>query len=142
MLYLYAFAGGGVLPSTTNCYRPRELPAVLATLQFVVTDRVETGREFASVDFYWCDCKDNCLWSPTHEELYMASIVMTPEGQRIKPIMMPGPSGASDECFLYDFNYIERVRRVWFRNGGADITPAPQPAPYSVRIPVLILTER
>jgi len=32
MINLRAFAGGGVLPSTTNCYKPREVPAVLATL--------------------------------------------------------------------------------------------------------------
>lgn len=133
-LKLRAQGGGHPSMPPPNCYRPAEVPAVLATLQFVIGEQLEPGPQFIPIDFYWCYCHENHLWSPEPRMMFSASQVMTAGGQLIEPTGIPGRSGASDECFYHGMGSIERCRNVWYQNGGVDLTMPQPPGRYSLRL--------
>ncbi len=134
VLGLRAQARGSSRDPLPACYRPDEFPAVLATLQFVVAEQIDPGQQFAKVDFYWCDCRDNFILSPNPRVLFSTSQVTTAGGLLIEPTGLPGMSGASDECFYFQQGSYERYRNVWYQNGGVDLTMPQPPGKYSLRL--------
>ncbi len=120
------------------CFTPPELPAVLARLQFVVTDSSITSEVFAPVRFYWHDCESNMIsWGADPDSVYHPAAVFDHNDQFIRPDTVPGFSGATPECYPSTDKYYERFRQVEYYNGGVHILPPPPPpvfSPYVVRI--------
>ncbi len=110
-------------PYYPSCFLPDSLPAVLFTMDFLVTDDRTWECQFVPISFFWCDCGDNVMVSRPGDTLFLSRFVYDSEGIDItQNDSFPTYFGAPSEC-LDDQN--PRIRLIDFYNGGVEIICPP-----------------
>jgi len=122
MVRIVALAETNNGPIHPSCFMSPP-PVTLATLTFLVTNDRGFECMFMPVRFFWYDCGDNTIATPSGDTLYLSRKVYDYAGMFVD-ITDPGygfPSyfGASDSCLTGD--KLKPMRFVDFRNGGVDI---------------------
>lgn len=106
-------------PYYPSCFLPDSLPAVLFTMDFLVTDDRTWECQFTPISFFWCDCGDNTLWSRNGDSLFVSRFVYDADGVDItQDDSLPTYFGAPSECLSDPHS---RIRLIDFYNGGVEI---------------------
>jgi hypothetical protein len=122
MLRLVSIAETNNGPYYPSCYLPDSLPAVLFTMDFLVTHDRTWECQFTPINFFWCDCGDNTIASRLGDTLFMSRFVYDPEGVDItQNDSFPTYFGAPSECLSDPHS---RIRLIDFYNGGIGIVCA------------------
>lgn len=109
-------------PYHPSCFLPDTLPAVLFTLDFVVTDNRQFECQFVPIRFYWMHCHDNVLSSRSGDSLFMSWLVYdTGKVVISQEDTLPTYFGAPSECLDDPYPRFQRIRLIDFYNGGVEI---------------------
>ncbi len=112
------------VPPAPACYLDAE-EAVLAALEFQVTDDFAYGCLLAPVKFYWENCEDNMYWSSSTDWIYVSDQVTDYDSHFgytniTEDDALPTLHGAPDSCAAITEGG-PRARWMDFFNGGSDI---------------------
>ena len=106
-------------PYYPSCFLPDSLPAVLFTIDFLVTDDRTWECLFVPISFFWCDCGDNVMVSRPGDTLFISRFVYDSAGVDItQDDSLPTYFGAPSECLSDPHS---RIRLIDFYNGGVEI---------------------
>ena len=109
-------------PYHPSCFLPDSLPAILFTMDFLVTDDRTWECQFVPISFFWCDCGDNILSSRYGDSLFVSRFVYDSGGVDItQNDSFPTYFGAPSECLSDPHS---RIRLIDFYNGGVGIVCA------------------
>lgn len=112
-------------PYHPSCFLPDSLPAVLFTMDFLVTDNRTWECQFTPISFFWCDCGDNTLWSRYGDSLFVSRFVYDSGGVDItQNDSFPTYFGAPSECLDDPYPRFQGNRLIDFYNGGVQIVCA------------------
>jgi len=112
-------------PYHPSCFLPDPLPAVLFTLDFLVSDNRVYECEFVPISFFWCDCGDNTLWSRNGDSLFVSRFVYDSGGVDItQNDSFPTYFGAPSGCLDGPYPRFQGDRLIDFYNGGIGIVCA------------------
>jgi hypothetical protein len=109
-------------PQHPSCFM-RPAPISLATMTFLVSNDRAFECMFVPVRFFWYDCGDNTVATPSGDTLYLSRKVYDYAGMYVDitdpNYGFPGYFGASDSCLAGA--QLRPLRNVDFLNGGVDI---------------------
>ncbi len=114
-------------PRYPSCFLPDSLPAVLFTIDFLVTHDRTWECRFTPISFFWCDCGDNVMSSRFGDSLFVSRFVYDSGGADItQNDSFPTYFGAPSECLENDEPYprLQTVPFIDFYNGGVQIVCA------------------
>jgi len=106
-------------PYYPSCFLPDSLPAVLFTMDFLVTHDRTWECQFIPISFFWCDCGDNVMVSRSGDSLFMSRFVYDSAGIDItQDDSLPTYFGAPSECLSDPHS---RISLIDFYNGGVEM---------------------
>jgi len=111
-------------PYHPSCFLPDSLPAVLFTIDFLVTDDRTWECLFVPISFFWCNCGDNTIVSRRVDTFFLSRFVYDSAGVDItQDDSLPTYFGAPSECLKNDEPYprFQTAHLVDFYNGGVEI---------------------
>jgi len=109
-------------PYYPSCFLPDSLPALLFTMDFLVTDDRTWECQFVPISFFWCDCGDNTIASRRVDTLFLSRLVYDSAGVDIThDDSLPTYFGAPSECLDDPYPRFQRVRLIDFYNGGVEM---------------------
>jgi len=122
MLRMVSIAETNNGPYHPSCFLPDSLPAVLFTMDFLVTDDRTWECQFVPISFFWCDCGDNVMVSRPGDTLFMSRFVYDPEEVDItQDDSLPTYLGAPSECLDDPNPRFPHIRLIDFCNGGVEM---------------------
>jgi hypothetical protein len=104
-----------------RCFRPDSLPAMLATLRFLVTDSVDLSSRTIPVVFYWLSDRDNLLYDSASGQALSCQAVFDFSGELLEGDgsypSMAGPATVEDTSS----HRVTARRRIECHNGGIGV---------------------
>ena len=136
MVRVFGLAETNNGPNHPDCFLPDSLPAVLFTLDFLVSNDRTLECQFVPINFFWLDCGDNVISSELGDSLYVSQQVFGPPGtgtagfdhqRSVLTDEYPDPvfptfCGFPDSCLADTVEGKPAPERfIMFYNGGVDI---------------------
>jgi hypothetical protein len=133
MLRIVAMAETDDGPNHPLCFGPPDTGQhELAKVRFLVSGNYSLAGQYVPIYFFWGDCGDNILSSPTGDTAFIDSKIYDPFGTLIwdeeDDVLFPESNripfvGAPDDCLNFIPGKPSAIRCAEFVNGGIDIIP-------------------